>query len=124
MLGAQAPSRVWPAYPTVTVIRAASRLGWVQRRSPAIGGVAVVIDGSKAGAISPEQIQEYQVSPGEHSLSIHFLWGLRRSKKLEVSLAEGEEKQFVCWLNGWAWPSIRPATTKDVAAMERWQPAA
>ena len=54
-------------------------------------------------------------------MSIHFLGGLRRSRKLHVPLAEGEEKQFVCLLNGWAWPSVRPATAEDVAAMERWQ---
>lgn len=119
----QTPSRVWPAYPTVAVIRAASRLGRgrAERRSPAIGGVTVFLDGSKADAISPKQVKVYRVSPGEHSLSIHFLGGLRRSRKLDVPLAEGEEKQFVCFLNGWAWPSIRPATPKDVAAMERWQ---
>ncbi len=121
----QTPSRLWPAYPTVAVIRAVSRLGRAQRRSPAIGGVTVFLDGSKEGTISPKQIKAYQVSPGDHSLSIHFLGGLRRSRKLDVPLAEGEEKQFVCLLNGWAWPSIRPATPKDVAAMERWQsPAA
>jgi hypothetical protein len=123
----QAPSRVWPAYPTVAVIRAASRLGRRrhQRRSPAIGGVTVFLDGSNVGAIAPEQIKVYQVSPGEHSLAIHFLGGLRRSRQLRVPLAEGEQKQFVCLLNGMAWPSIRPATPKDVAAMERWQsPAA
>jgi hypothetical protein len=119
----QTPSRVWPAYPTVAVIRAASRLGRgrAERRSPAIGGVTVFLDDSKAGSISPGQIKAYQVSPGEHSLSIHFLGGLRRSRKLHVPLAEGEEKQFVCLLNGWAWPSVRPATAEDVAAMERWQ---
>jgi len=73
------------------------------------------------GAISPKQVEEYQVAPGQHSLSLHFLGGLRRSRKLSVALAEGEEKQFVCLLNAFAWPSIRPATPKDVAAMERWQ---
>jgi len=119
----QTPSRIWPAYPTVAVIRAASRLGRGrgQRRSPAMGGVTVFLDGAKVGAIAPKQIKVYQVSTGEHSLTIHFLGGLRRSRKLHVPLAEGEEKQFVCLLNGWAWPSIRPATAKDVAAMERWQ---
>jgi hypothetical protein len=77
------------------------------------------------GAIAPKQIKVYQASPGEHSLTIHFLGGLRRSRKLRVPLAEGEQKQFVCLLNGMAWPSIRPATPKDVAAMERWlSPAA
>ena len=119
----RAPSRVWPAYPTVALVRAASRLvrGRAQLRSPASGGVTVFLDGSKAGVISPKEVKVYRVSPGEHSLSLHFLGGLRRSRKLCVPLAEGEEKQFVCLLNGFAWPSIRPATPKDVAAMERWQ---
>ena len=122
----RAPNRIWPAFPTLVVVRAASRLGRgrAQRRSPAIGEggvVSVFLDSSKVGAISPKQIKVYQVSPGEHSLSLHFLGGLRRSRKLYVPLAEGEEKQFVCLLNAFGWPSIRPATPKDVAAMERWQ---
>jgi hypothetical protein len=98
------------------VVRAVSRL----RRSSAGEGLTVFLDGAEAGDISPKQVKVYQVSPGEHSLILHFLGGLRRSKKLQVSLAQGEEKQFVCLLNGMAWPSIRPATPKDVAAMERW----
>ena len=118
----RARSRVWPANPTVAVVRAASRLvrGRAQRTSPASGGVSVFLDGSKVGVISPKQIKVYRVSPGEHSLSLHFLGGLRRSRKLSVPLAGGEQKQFVCLLNGFAWPSIRPATPEDVAAMERW----
>jgi hypothetical protein len=122
----RAPNRIWPAFPTLVVVRAASRLGRSrgQRRSPAIGEGGVVnifLDGSKVDAISPKQIKMYQVSPGEHSLSVHFLGGLRRSRKLSVRLAASEEKQFVCLLNGFAWPSIRPATPQDVAAMEGWQ---
>lgn len=118
----RAPSPVWPAWPTVAVIRAASKLvrGRAQRQGPANDGVSVFLDDSKVGAIAPKQVQVYRVSPGEHSLSMHFLGGLRRSRTLSVSLAEGEEKQFVCLLNGFAWPSIRPATPTDVAAMERW----
>ena len=119
----QTPSQVWPAYPTVAVIRAASRLGRAQRQSPAIGGVTVFLDGSKVGGIMPEQEEVYRVSPGEHSLSLHFLGGLRRSRKLRVSLAEGEEKQFVCLLNAFAWPSVRPATPEDVAAIRTAVPA-
>ena len=120
----RAPNRIWPAFPTLVVVRAASRLGRgrAQRGSPAIGEggvVSVFLDGSKVGVISPNQIKLYQVSPGEHSLSLHFLGGLRRSRKLQVPLAEGEEKQFVCLLNAFGWPSIRPATPNDVAAMER-----
>jgi len=119
----RAPSRVWPAFPTVAVVRAASRLGRgrAQRLNLESGGVGVFLDGSKVGAISPKQIKVYPVSPGEHSLGIHFLGGLRRSRKLNVPLAEGETKQFVCLLNGMGWPSIRPASPKDVAAMEQWQ---
>lgn len=119
----RSPNRIWPAFPTLVVVRAASRLGRGQRRSPAIGEggvVSVFLDGSKVGAISPKQVNVYRVSPGEHSLSLHFLGGLRRSRRLSVQLAEGEEKQFVCLLNTLAWPSIRPAAPKDVAAMERW----
>jgi hypothetical protein len=120
----RAPNRIWPAFPTLVVVRAASRLGRGrgQRQSPAIGEggvVSVFLDGSKVGAISPEQIKVYQVSPGEHSLSLHFLGGLRRSRKLHVPLAEGEERQFVCLLNAFGWPSIQPATPDDVTAMKR-----
>ena len=120
----RAPNRIWPAFPTLVVVRAASRLGRgrARRGSPAIGEggvVSVFLDGSKVGAISPKQIKVYQVSAGEHSLSFHFLGGLRRSRKLHVPLAEGEEKKFVCFLNAFGWPSIRPATPEDVGAMER-----
>ena len=122
----RAPNRIWPAFPTLIVVRAVSRLGRGrgQRRSPAIGEggiVSVFLDGSKVGAISTNQMKVYQVSPGEHSLSLRFLGGIRRSRTIHVPLAEGEEKQFVCLLNGFAWPTIRPATPNDVAAMERLQ---
>ena len=93
-----------------------------QRPGSAIGEggvVSVFLDGSKVGAISPKQIKMYQVSPGEHSLSLRFLGGLRRSRKLSVPLAEGEEKQFVCLLNVFVWPSIRPATPKERRCNER-----
>ena len=118
----RAPNRIWPVFPTLVVVRAASRLA--RRRAPAIGEggvVSVFLDGSNVGDISPTQMKVYQVSPGEHSLSLHFLGGLRRSRKLHVPLAEGEERQFVCLLNAFAWPSIRPATPKDVNAMTRWE---
>src|SRR5580704_595195 len=122
----RAPNRIWP-FPTLLMVRAGFRLGRsrAQHGSPAIGEGGVVnvfLDDSKVGAISPKELKMYRVSPGEHSLSLHFLGGLRRSRKLHVSLAEGEEKQFVCLLNAIAWPSIRPATPKDVAAMAQWKP--
>ncbi len=118
----RAPNRIWPAFPTLAVVRTASRFGRGQRRSPAIGEggvVSVFLDGSKMGAISPRQTRVYQVSPGEHTLNLRFLAGLRRSKTIHVPLAAGEEKQLVCLLNTFGWPSIRSATPHDVAAMER-----
>lgn len=62
----RAPSRAWPAFPTLALVRFASRLGRgrAQRPSPAIGGVTVFLDGSKVDAISPKQVKVYQVSPG------------------------------------------------------------
>jgi hypothetical protein len=121
------PNRIWPAFPTLVLVRAASWLvrRLAQRRSPAIGEggvVSVFLDDSKVGTISPKQIQVYRVSPGQHSLRLHFLGGLRRSRKLSVHLAEGEEKQFVCLLNAVGWPSIRPASPRDVAVMQRQSP--
>ncbi len=80
--------------------------------------MTVLLDGSKVGTISPNQVTVYRVSPGEHSLSLHFLGGLRRSRQLRVPVAEGEEKHVVGLLNAFAWPSIRSATPNDVAAME------
>ncbi|MGP0029783.1 MAG: hypothetical protein ACLPVF_04680 [Acidimicrobiales bacterium] len=119
----RAPNRIWPAFPTLIVARAASRLGRGrgQRQNSEIGEggvVSVFLDGSGVGVISPNEIKVYQVSPGDHSLGLHFLGGMRRSKQLSVALAEGENKQFVCLLNAFAWPSIRPATPEDVAAIE------
>jgi hypothetical protein len=116
----RAPNRIWPAFPTLAVARAASRFGRGQRRSPVGEGgvISVFLDGSKVGAIAPRETKVYRVLPGDHSLSLHFLGGLRRSRKLLVSLAKGEEKQFVGSLNAFAWPSIRPATPEDVGAME------
>lgn len=120
----RAPNRIWPAFPTLLVLRAASRLsrGQSQRQRPAIGEggvVSVYLDGSKVGAIAPNEIKVYQVSAGEHRLSLRFLGGLRRSKELHVPLAEGEEKEFACLLNAFGWPTIRPATANDVSTMER-----
>lgn len=112
------PNRIWPGFPTLLLVRATSR------RSPAVGQsgvVTVFLDGSKVGTIAPEQVELYQVSPGEHTLCLHFLGGLRRSRKLNFALAEGETKQFTCRLNRFAWPSVRPANLDDVAAMKERQ---
>jgi len=120
----RAPNRIWPAFPLLLLARGASRIGRGRagRESPAIGEggvVSVFLDGAKVGRISPNEIKVYQVASGEHFLSLHFLGGLRRSRKVHVPLTDAEEKQFVCLLNAFGWPSIRPATPNDVIAMER-----
>src|SRR6202167_2246641 len=83
----RAPNQIWSVFPTLALVRAVSWLGrgrgQGQRRSPAIGKggvVRVFLDGSKVGAIAPKEVKRSQVSPGEHSLSLHFLGGLRRSR--------------------------------------------
>ncbi|MGA7835477.1 MAG: hypothetical protein WCA31_09765 [Acidimicrobiales bacterium] len=111
-------NRIWPGFPTLLLARA------VTRRSPAVGegGVlSIYLDASKLGTISPEKVESYRVSPGEHTLSLRFLGGLRRSKKRTFTLNEGEKKQFVCFLNRFAWPCIRAANLEDVAALKEWQ---
>lgn len=85
------------------------------------GRFSVILDGSDVDDIRPKQIKVYKVSPGEHSLRLDYFGFLRRSGELHVSVAEGEEKQFVCFINAIGFAAVRPATPKDVAAMERWQ---
>lgn len=120
----RAPNRMWPVFPTLVLIQAASRLGGdrAKRQKSAIGEggvVTVFLDGSKVGTISPRQTQRYPVPAGEHSLSLHFLGDLRRSRKLGVSVAEGDRKQLVCWLNAIGWPTVRPATSKEATYFQQ-----
>ncbi|HTT59520.1 MAG TPA: hypothetical protein VMF33_05680 [Acidimicrobiales bacterium] len=108
-------NRIWPGFPTLLLARSASGASLAVGEG---GVVAVFLDGSKLGTISPDQVQVYSVAVGEHSLSLHFLGGLRRSRKLRFALAQGEIARFICLLNSVAWPSIRPASPGDVTAME------
>jgi hypothetical protein len=41
--------------------------------------------------------------------------GLRRSKELQMSLKEDEERQFLCGTNGLGWPTLREASPEDLA---------
>jgi hypothetical protein len=82
---------------------------------------SVVLDGVKVGDIWPRQIKIFQCPPGNHRLRLDW-WGfLRRSRELDVSIASGEEKSFVCFTNVIGYVAVRPATPKDVAGMERWK---
>jgi hypothetical protein len=44
--------------------------------------------------------------------------GLRRSEELQMSLKEGEERQFLCGANGIGWPTLREASPEDVAEIQ------
>ena len=87
------PESNWPAFPTLLLVRAASRLGRVraQRRSPSIGEggvVSVFLDGSKVGVISPKQIKVYQVSPGTF-LESSLPWGFAAIEEAPCSSSRG-----------------------------------
>ncbi len=53
-------------------------------------------------------------SRGEHRLSVRFVL-LRRSRELQVTLKEDEERQFICGTNGFGWPVLREASSANVA---------
>jgi hypothetical protein len=74
----------------------------------------VVLDDHSEGKIGNDQVRVFEVEPGEHRLFIRFV-GLRRSEELQMSLKEGEERQFLCGTNGIGWPTLREASAEDVA---------
>jgi hypothetical protein len=74
----------------------------------------VVLDDHPVGTIGNEQVRVFEVEPGEHRLHMRFV-GVRRSKELQMSLKEDEERQFVCGTNGMGWPTLREASPEDVA---------
>ena len=83
----------------------------------------VILDGTKVDDIWPRQLKVFSVPPGDHWLRLEY-WGfLRRSPELHVSLRQDEEKQVVCFMNAIGYPTVRSATAKDVAKLERSKPA-
>jgi hypothetical protein len=78
----------------------------------------VVLDDQPVGEIGKEQVKVFEVEPGEHRLHMRFV-EVRKSNELGVSLAEGEERQFVCGANGIGWPTLREASPEDVAEIRR-----
>jgi len=75
----------------------------------------VVLDDHPVGKIGSEQVRVFEVEPGEHRLHIRFV-EVRSSKELQISLKEGEERQFVCGSNGMGWPTLREASPEDVVS--------
>jgi hypothetical protein len=78
----------------------------------------VVLDDQPVGTIGREQVRVFEVEPGEHRLYMRFV-EVRRSRELQVSLKEGEERQFVCGANGMGWPTLREASPEDLAEIRR-----
>ena len=78
----------------------------------------VVLDDQPVGQIGTEQVRAFEVEPGDHRLHMRFV-GLRRSDELQVSLKEGEERQFLCGTSRMGWPTLREASPEDVAQMPR-----
>jgi hypothetical protein len=74
----------------------------------------VILDYHPAGMIGNEQVRVFNVDPGEHRLRLRFVL-LRRSKEMRMSLKEGEEREFVCGSNGFGWPTLREASSEDLA---------
>ena len=78
----------------------------------------MILDDRPVGKIGDEQVKAFEVGPGEHRLCLRFV-GLRRSDELQISLKEGEERQFVCGTSGMGWPTLREASPEDVAEIRR-----
>jgi hypothetical protein len=74
----------------------------------------VVLDHQSVGKIGNEQVRVFDVDPGEHRLQMRFVL-LRRSKEMQMSLKEDEERAFICGTNGIGWPTLREASPEDVA---------
>src|SRR5579863_7512767 len=66
----------------------------------------VILDDHPVGKIGNKQVRVFEVELCEHRLYMRFV-GLRRSEELQVSLTEGEERQFVCGTSGMGWPTLR-----------------
>ena len=74
----------------------------------------MVLDHVAAGKLGDDQVRVLDVEPGEHRLSVRFVL-LRRSRELQVTLKEDEERQFICGTNGFGWPVLREASSANVA---------
>jgi len=105
------PKRDWSVSPA-TVLPAALLVRLLRPH----WNLTAVLDGNPAGKIGIEQAQVFEVEPGFHRLYMRFVL-LRRSKELQLSLKENEERQFLCGTNGIGWPTLREASPQDVAGV-------
>jgi hypothetical protein len=105
------PKRGWAVSPA-TVLPAA----WLVRLFGLHFNFTVVLDDHSAGKIGNEQVRVFNVDPGEHRLYLRFLL-VRRSKKMQISLGEDVERDFLCGSNGMGWPTLREASPEEVAEL-------
>jgi hypothetical protein len=70
------------------------------RRSPqltaALTRFDVFLDGKKVGRIANNERQQYEVSPGDHTLYVSI--DDFASKRLTISLRPGENIHLTCWV--------------------------
>jgi hypothetical protein len=103
------PKQHWSASPATVL-----PLGLLFRLFRFHPNFTVLLDDHPVGKIGNDQMRVFEVEPGEHSLRIRFV-ELRKSKELQISLKDGEERQFLCGANGIGWPTLREASPEDVA---------
>lgn len=78
----------------------------------------VVLDDHPVGKIGNDDVRVFEVEPGEHRLRIRFV-GLRTSDEMRMSLKVDEERQFLCGTSQMGWPTLREASTEEVAETGR-----
>ena len=103
------PKQQWKASPATLL-----PTGLLFRLFKPQSNFTVVLDDHPVGQIGKEQERVFEVEPGEHRLYMRFV-GLRRSEERRMSLKEGEERQFLCGTSGMGWPTLREASTEEVA---------
>ena len=77
----------------------------------------VLIDQKERGEVWIKQVRTFDVAPGPHKVQLKS-W-LLRSRALSFEVGVGETVAFACprFWSSVGWPSLRPATEKDLAGM-------
>lgn len=107
------PKKGWSASPATLL-----PVGLVARLFRPHSNYTVLLDGEPVGKIAEEEERVFEVEPGEHRLCLRFI-ELRRSKELRASFDHGEERQFVCGTSGLGWPTLREASSDEIAQLRR-----
>jgi hypothetical protein len=95
------PKQAWRASPATLL-----PVAWLVRLFRRQWNYTVLLDHRPSGKIRVEQVKVFNADPGEHRLRMRFLF-LRRSKELQITLKEGEERDFRCGTSGLGWPTLQ-----------------